>query len=178
MNLSLDGFVEGPDGKFGWSRPDEEVHRFHNQIARDLGAFLYGRRMYETMVGWQNVAEDLSVPDYVAEFAYIWREKPKVVFSTTLETVGPNCRLVRGNIAAEMASLKQQPGGDLGVSGPGLASTLARLGLIEEYRLVVFPVVVGSGKSYFTMLDHATRLHLLETRTFGCGAVYLRYQRA
>jgi len=99
------------------------------------------------------------------------------VFSTTLETVGPNCRLVRGNIAAEIASLKQQASGDLGVSGPGLASTLARLGLIDEYRLVVFPVMVGSGKPYFPMLNHATRLQLLETRTFGCGAVYLRYQR-
>jgi dihydrofolate reductase len=178
MNLSLDGFVEGPDGEFGWSRPDEEVHRFHNQIARDLGVFLYGRRMYETMVGWQNVDEDPSLPAYVAEFAHIWREKPKVVFSTTLETVGPNCRLVRGNIAAEIASLKQQASGDLGVSGPALASTLARLGLIDEYRLVVFPVMVGGGKSYFPMLDHSVRLHLLETRTFGCGAVYLRYQPA
>jgi dihydrofolate reductase len=178
MNLSLDGFVAGADGTFGWSRPDEEVHRFHNQIARDMGAFLYGRRMYETMVGWQNVGEDPSVPDYVAEFAHIWREKPKVVFSTSLETVGPNCRLVRGNVADEVSSLKQQPGGDLGASGPGLASTLARLDLIDEYRLVVFPVIVGSCKSYFPVLDHTTHLHLLETRTFGCGAVYLRYRRA
>jgi dihydrofolate reductase len=178
MNLSLDGFVEGPDGSFGWSRPDEEVHRFHNQQASDLSAFLYGRRMYETMAGWQTADEDPSAPDYVVEFARIWKDKPKIVFSTTLATAGANCRLVRGDIAAELASLKEQPGGDLGVSGPGLASTLARLGMIDEYRLVVFPILVGSGKPYFPVLDRAVRLRLLETRTFRSGAVYLRYQRA
>jgi dihydrofolate reductase len=178
MNLSLDGFVEGPDGKFGWSRPDEEVHRFHNQQARDLGAFLYGRRMYETMAGWQTMDKDLSAPDYILEFARIWQEKPKIVFSTTLAAVGRNCRLVRGDIASELAILKNQSGGDLGVSGPGLASALARLGLIDEYRLVVSPIMVGGGKSYFPALDDPVRLRLIETRTFGGGSVYLRYQRA
>ena len=178
MNLSLDGFVEGPDGKFEWTHPDEEVHRFHNQQARDMGAFLYGRRMYETMAGWQTMDEDLSLPDYVLEFARIWKEKPKVVFSTTLEAVGENCRLVRGNIAAEIATLKHIPGGDLGVGGPNLASALARLGLIDEYRMVLSPIIVGGGKSYFPALDDAVHLSLMEIRTFGCGAVYLRYQRA
>ena len=84
MNVSLDGFVEGPDGTFDWSRPDEEVHRFHNQQARDLGAFLYGRRMYELMSVWETMAEDPSAPDYVLEFARIWRDKPKLVFSTVV----------------------------------------------------------------------------------------------
>ena len=178
MNVSLDGFVEGPDGKFVWSRPDEEVHRFHNEIARDLGAFLYGRRMYETMAGWQTMDEDPSAPDYVVEFARIWKGKPKIVFSTTLQRVGENCRLVRGDPGAEVSRLKQQLGGDLAVSGPGLASTLARLGLIDEYRLVAYPVLVGSGKSYFPALDRQTPLRLLETRMFQSGAVYLRYLRA
>jgi dihydrofolate reductase len=176
MNVSLDGFVEGPDGKFGWSRPDEEVHRFYNQIARDMGAFLFGRRTYETMAGWQSIDENMSAPDYVLDFARIWKEKPKIVFSSTREAVGANCRLARGETAAEIAILKGQPGGDLGVSGPGLASSLARLGLIDEYRLVVYPVIVGGGKSYFPSLDIVLRLRLLESRTFNCGAVYLRYQ--
>ncbi|MGA2614487.1 MAG: dihydrofolate reductase family protein [Spirochaetia bacterium] len=178
MNVSLDGFVEGPDGKFGWSQPDEEVHRFHNQIARDLGAFLYGRRMYETMAGWETADQDPSLPDYAAEFARIWKEKPKFVFSTTLQKVGQGCQLVRGDIAAELASLKELPGGDLGVSGPGLASALARLGLIDEYQLVVYPIMVGGGKQYFPALDHAVPLRLIDTRTFRCGAVYLRYALA
>jgi len=177
MNLSLDGFIEGPDGKFGWSQPDEEVHRFHNQQARDMGAFLYGRRMYETMAGWQTMDENRSLPDYVLEFARIWKEKPKIVFSTTLNVASGNFRLVRGEIAAELEILKGQPGGDLGVSGPGLASALARMGLIDEYRLVIYPIVVGGGKSYFPRQNLALNLRLLETRVFGCGAVYLRYQR-
>jgi dihydrofolate reductase len=177
MNVSLDGFVEGPDGKFGWSRPDEEVHRFHNQIAQGMGAFLYGRRMYETMAGWQTLDENRSAPDYVAEFARIWKEKPKIVFSTTLDAVGMNCRLVRGEVSAELATLKRQQGGDLGVSGPGLASEFARLDLIDEYRLVVYPTIVGGGKLYFPARDAPLQLRFLESRTFSCGAVYLRYQR-
>ena len=180
MNLSLDGFVEGPDGTFAWSRPDEEVHRFHNRIAEGMGAFLYGRRLYETMRVWQTLDEGTSgadFPDYVREFARIWKSKPKIVFSTTLESVGENCRLVRGDIAAEVTRMKEQPGGDLGVGGAGLARSLARLDLIDEYRVVLFPITVGSGKPYFPALDHEVRLRLLETRTFGCGAVYLRYQR-
>jgi dihydrofolate reductase len=177
MNVSLDGFVEGPDGKFGWSMPDEEVHRFHNEAARQMGAFLYGRRMYETMAAWQTLDSDPSLPDYVVEYARIWRATPKIVFSSTLKTVGENCRLVAWDATAEVRSLKQQPGSDLAVSGPGFASSLARAGLVDEYRLVIFPVIVGGGKSYFPVLDQELALRLEETRTFLCGAVYLRYAR-
>jgi dihydrofolate reductase len=180
MNLSLDGFVEGPDGRFDWTRPDEEVHRFHNGLADGLGAFLYGRRMYETMRVWQTIDEDApspDFPDYAREFARIWKSKPKIVFSTTLESVGQDCRLVRRDFGAEVARLKEQPGADLGVGGPGLARTLARLDLVDEYHLVLFPITVGSGKPYFPALDHPVRLRLIESRTFKCGAVYLRYQR-
>jgi dihydrofolate reductase len=177
MNVSLDCFVEGPDGGFGWSRPDEEVHRFHNRMAQDMAAFLYGRRLYETMAVWQTAGNDPSLPEYVLEFARIWKSKPKIVFSTTLDTVGEGCRLVRGDIASEVASLKQNGGGDLSVGGPGLASALARLGLIDEYRLVVSPVLVGGGKPYLAPLGHPVSLRLVETRSFRCGAVYLRYQR-
>ena len=156
--------------RFGWSEPDEEAHRFYNRMAGELGAFLYGRRMYEMMSGWQSV-EESAVPDYIAEFARIWKGKPKIV-------VVENCRLVRGDIAAEVERLKQEPGGDLGVGGPGLASALARLSLIDEYRLVLHPVLVGGGKPYFPALEQEIRLRLQETRAFRCGAVYLRYRRA
>ena len=175
MNVSLDGFVEGPDGKFGWTMPDEEVHRFHNEAARQMGVVLYGRRLYETMAVWQTYGTDSSMPDYVAEYGRIWRATPKIVFSGTLKTVGENCRLVAGDAVAEVTSLKQQPGGDLGVGGPGLASSLVRAGLVDEYRLVIFPVIVGGGKSYFPVLDHELGLRLEETHTFKGGAVYLRY---
>jgi dihydrofolate reductase len=111
------------------------------------------------------------------EFARTWKEKSKIVFSTTLQSVGENCLLVRGDIAAELARLRDKPGGDLGVGGPGLASAFARLNLIDEYRLVVYPIIVGGGKPYFPSLNNSVRLRLLETRTFHSGAEYLRYQR-
>ncbi len=152
MNLSLDGFVEGPDGRFAWSMPDEQVHRFYNKLASGMGAFLYGRRMYEMMRFWHTVDEGVSstdFPEYIREFARIWKSTPKIVFSTTLETVGENCRLVRGDIASEVTRLKEQPGGDLGVGGPGLARSLARLDLIDEYQLVLFPVTVGEWQIVF-----------------------------
>jgi dihydrofolate reductase len=133
--------------------------------------------MYETMAAWQTLDSDPSLPDYVVEYARIWRGRAKIVFSSTLKTVGENCRLIAGNTEAEVKSLKQQPGGDLAVSGPGLASSLARAGLVDEYRLVIFPVIVGDGKSYFPVLDQELGLRLEETRTFQCGAVYLRYVR-
>ncbi|MFL5349002.1 MAG: dihydrofolate reductase family protein [Hyalangium sp.] len=116
MNLSLDGFVEGPDGKVEWTRPDEEVFRFHIEQARQVSAYLNGRRMYETMAVWHTLDTDPSASDLMVEFARIWKSKPKVVFSTTLEKVGENCRLVRGDIAAEVSRLKQQYPGDLAVS--------------------------------------------------------------
>ncbi len=100
----------------------------------------------ETMAVWQTLGDDPSLPDYVVEYARIWRSKPKIVFSSTLDTVGENCRLVKADAAAEVGKLKQQPGGDLGVCGPGLATSLARLGLVDEFQLVVYPVIVGGGK--------------------------------
>ena len=177
MNVSLDGFVEGPDDKFGWTEPDEEVFRFHIEQARAMGAFIYGRRIYEAMAVWQTMDENQSLSDDFREYARIWKEKPKIFFSTTLQSVVENCLLVRGDIAAELASLRQQPGCDLGVCGPGLASGFARLDLIDEYRLVVYPIILGGGKPYFPSLDTSVRLRLLETRTFRGGAAYLRYQR-
>jgi len=176
MNTSLDGYVEGPDGTFGWTTPDEEVFRFHIDQAAEMGGFLYGRRMYETMKVWHEITGEPPYPPYFGEFGRIWREKPKVVFSTTLREVGPSCRLVSGDVARVVADLEQQPGGDLGVSGPGLATSLAKLGLVEEYRVVVFPVIVGAGKPYAPSVGRQTSLHLVETRSFRGGAVYLRYR--
>src|SRR4051812_10194495 len=142
MGVSLDGFIVGPDGKFDWSAPDEEQHRFHNQQARELGAHLLGRRLYEVMSYWETADDHLS-DDYLLDFARIWQALPKVVFSKTLEKVEGNARLLRDGVAEEVAKLKEQPGKDLAVGGAGLASTCAELGLIDEYHLFVNPVVVG-----------------------------------
>jgi dihydrofolate reductase len=177
FGVSLDGFIAGPGGDIDWSAPDEELHRFHNQQARELGAHLYGRRLYEVMRYWETADENPSAPEHVLEFARIWKDTPKIVFSRTLEKVEGNARLVRDGVAEEVAELKQQPGKDLAVGGAGLAATCIKLGLVDEYRLFVSPVVLGSGTPYFPALDERIDLELVETRTFGSRVVYVRYRR-
>jgi dihydrofolate reductase len=175
MGVSLDGFIAGPGGEINWSAPDEELHRFHNQQARETGAELYGRRLYEVMRAWETADERPSAPEHILEFARIWKDTPKIVFSTTLQKVEGNARLVREDAAEEVARLKQEPGRDLAVGGAGLASTFMGLGLIDEYRLFVSPVVLGAGTPYFPALDERIELELVETRTFASRVVYLRY---
>ena len=177
MGVSLDGFIAGADGDIDWSAPDDELHRFHNQQARETGAELYGRRLYETMRYWETAEDNPSAPEQELEFARIWKDTPKIVFSKTLERVEGNARLVRDNVAEEVAQLKEQPGKDLAVGGAGLASSVMKLGLIDEYRLFVSPVVLGGGTPYFPALDERISLELVETRTFGSRVVYLRYRR-
>jgi dihydrofolate reductase len=178
MGVSLDGFIAGPDGEIDWSAPDEELHRFHNQQTREIGAHLYGRRLYEVMTYWETADEKPSAPEHELEFARIWKDTPKIVFSKTLSEVQGNARLVRDSVAEEVAKLKEQPGKDLAVGGAGLASTVMKLGLIDEYRLFVSPVVLGGGTPYFPALDERINLELVETRTFGSRVVYVRYRRA
>ena len=137
MGVSLDGFIAGPDGEIDWSAPDEELHRFHNQQTREMGAHLCGRKLYEEMAYWETADEKQSGPEHELEFARIWKDMPKVVFSKTLEKVEGNARLVSDGAAEEVAKLKEQPGKDLAVGGAGLASTFIKVGLIDEYRLFI-----------------------------------------
>jgi dihydrofolate reductase len=177
MGVSLDGFIAGPNGEIDWSAPDEERHRFHNQQTRELGAHLLGRRLYEVMAYWETADEKPSAPEHELEFARIWKDMPKIVFSKTLEQVEGNARLVRGGAAEEVARLKEQPGKDLAVGGAGLAATFIKLGLLDEYRLFVSPVVLGGGTPYFPALDQSIDLELVETQTFGSRVVYVCYRR-
>jgi dihydrofolate reductase len=178
MGVSLDGFIAGPGGEIDWSAPDEELHRFHNEQTRELGAHLCGRRLYEVMSYWETVEDDPSTPEPEREFARIWRDLPKIVFSTTLEKVVGNTRLARDGVADEVAALKEQPGKDLAVGGAGLAASFSALGLIDEFRLFVSPVLLGGGTPYFPSLEERIDLELVETRTFGSRVVYVRYRRA
>jgi len=179
MGVSLDGFIAGPDGSIDWSAPDEELHRFHNQQTRKLSAHLCGRGLYETMVHWETAEQqNPSASDHELEFARIWRQLPKIVFSTTLAQVEGNATPARDDVAEEVARLMQQPGGDVAVGGAGLAATCTELGLIDEYRLFVSPVVLGGGTPYFPALEQRIALELLEIRTFRGRVVYLRYRRA
>jgi dihydrofolate reductase len=177
LTVSLDGFIADPDGEIDWSAPDEELHRFHNEQTRELGAHFCGRRLYETMVYWETADQNPSASDYVLEFARIWQDLPKVVFSTTLEKVEGKARLATDGVVEEVARLREQPGKDLGVGGAGLAATFIELGLVDEFRLFVSPVVLGGGTPYFPALTKRIGLELVETRTFGSRVVYLRYLR-
>jgi len=177
MSVSLDGFVETHSRSLDWVLIDEELHSLFNEEARAMTAFLYGRRMYQLMVDyWPTAETDPSATPAMIEFARIWKDKPKIVFSRTLERVEWNSRLVSDDAAEEVARLKAQPGFDMDVGGPTAASTFMRLGLIDEYRLFVHPVILGAGTPFFTALDDRIGLKLLETRTFRSGVVYLRYE--
>jgi dihydrofolate reductase len=178
MMVSLDGYVETRDRELDWAIVDEEVHRFANAQTRGLGAILYGRRLYELMAGfWPTADESPGAPEHVAEFARIWRDKPKVVYSTTLETVAWKSRLVREVVLEEVEALKREFG-DLEVGGPTLAATFIRLGLVDEYGLYVNPVVLGGGRPFFPAGVDRAHLRLVESRTFSSGVAFLRYERA
>jgi dihydrofolate reductase len=177
MTLSLDGFIADSDGQIDWSAPDEELFRFHHERVRSLGVHLSGRRLYEAMQYWETVEQNPSATDDELEFARTWQALPKVVFSRTLETVEGNARLATRDVAEEVAHLKEQPGGDIEVGGPGLAATLIELDLIDEYRVFFSPVVLGGGTRFFPPLHDRIELELVETRTFGSRVVYMRYRR-
>jgi dihydrofolate reductase len=178
MLVSLDGFVEGPNRELDWHVIDEEFHRFVNDQLREFDTCLYGRRMYEVMSYWETADTNPSAPAYELEFARIWKKMHKIVFSKTLEQPPGNARLVRDNIAAEITRLKAQPGKNMELGGPNIASTFTQLGLIDEYRLFIQPVVLGNGTPFFPEMDKPIPLRLVESRTFGSGVVYLHYQRA
>ena len=179
MSVSLDGFVETPSRSLDWVRVDEELHSFFNEQGRALSASLYGRRMYELMAGyWPTAGDDPTATPAELEWAAIWKDTPKIVFSNTLESVAWNSRLVRADPVEEVTRLKAQAGFDMDVGGPTLAAPLIRAGLVDEFRLFVQPVVLGAGTRFFPGLVDRVDVELVETRTFGSGVVYLRYELA
>ncbi|MFG3207415.1 dihydrofolate reductase family protein [Streptomyces sp. NPDC048192] len=177
MSVSLDGYIVGPDGDFGWTAPDEEVFRFATDEVRALGVHLMGRRLYETMLYWETAGQDPSLDFPTLDFAAIWKRLPKVVFSTTLPEVQGNARLASGGLAEEIARLRAEPGeGPIAIGGATLAAEAAALDLIDEYRARVYPVLVGGGIPFFPRRQRRVDLELAETRTFDSGVVYVRYR--
>jgi dihydrofolate reductase len=178
MSVSLDGFFEGPNHELDWQLVDDELHSHFNSELNEMGAFLDGRVTYELMASyWPTADADPTSTAPVVQFARIWREMPKIVYSRTLERADWNAIVVRDVVAEEVMELKDQPGGDLVLGGADLAATFRRLDLIDEYRLYVHPVIIGRGKPLFQPSDATIDLKLAETRTFGSGVVLLRYQR-
>ncbi|HEY9392381.1 MAG TPA: dihydrofolate reductase family protein [Mycobacteriales bacterium] len=179
MSVSLDGFFEGPNREIDWHTVDDEVHRHFNQELAAMGAFVEGRVTYELMDDfWPTADADPSAPEPVVEFARIWRDMPKIVFSRTLQRADPNTTIKREVMVEDIMALKGQPGGDLALGGANLAATFRRLDLIDEYRISVHPVLIGRGRPLFQESDTRTYLQLTDTRTFGNGVVQLRYERA
>ncbi|MFE1755240.1 dihydrofolate reductase family protein [Streptomyces anandii] len=177
MSVSLDGYIVGPDGGFDWSAPDEEVFRFWTDDVRRLGVHLLGRRLYETMLYWETADRDPSLDAPTLEFAALWKALPKVVFSTTLREVEGNTRLASGGLAEEIGRLRAEPGeGDIAIGGAALAAEAAALGLIDEYQVMVHPVLVGGGTPFFPRHERRVDLELVETRTFSSRFVHLRYR--
>ncbi|MEH6375291.1 dihydrofolate reductase family protein [Streptomyces sp. KLMMK] len=177
MGVSLDGYIVGPDGDFGWTAPDEEVFRFWIDEIREVGVHLLGRRLYETMLYWETADQDPSLDDSMLEWAALWNPLPKVVFSTTLSAVQGHARLASGGLAEEIERLRSGPGeGDIAIGGATLAAEAAASGLIDEYRTVVHPVLVGGGIPFFPRRERRVDLELVETRTFSSGVVYLRHR--
>jgi dihydrofolate reductase len=173
---SLDGYIEDSDGNFDWAAPDAEVHAFVNDRERPAGTYLYGRRMYETMQYWETAD---SLPDSSAvslDFAKLWQAADKIVYSTTIETVGTaRTRIERSFDPDAIRALKATADRDITVGGPDLAAHALRAGLVDEINLYVGPVVVGGGKPALPS-DLFLSLELLDERRFGNGVVYLRYR--
>jgi dihydrofolate reductase len=177
MSVSVDGFIADRDGEFGWTAPSDELFRFHLALVSELGGYLCGRRLYETMLVWET---DPSLRDNEprAAFADVWSAIPKVVFSRTLDGVQGNARLAKASLAHEAAAALDATDKDVSIGGAGLAAAAIELGLVDELRLFRYPVVVGGGTPFLPPVDDHVTLDLIETRTFGSRVIYERYRRA
>jgi dihydrofolate reductase len=174
--VSLNGFIELPGSNPDWVTVDEELLRHMTNLERQVGGYLWGRGMYENNRALWAAADPQSMEPHVIEFLQIGKQIPAIVFSSTLERVEGNARLERGDPAAVIARLKEQPGPDLSVGGVQLTSTLMQAGLIDEYQLFIQPILLGPGRPLYPPLNEMHRLKLAETHVFQTGVVYLRYQ--
>ncbi|KSW19088.1 dihydrofolate reductase family protein [Cellulomonas sp. B6] len=175
LTASLDGYVVGPDGRFDWAAPPPDVFALATDEVRGLGVHLLGRRLYETMEYWRDV-DPASLDDAEREFAALWNALPKVVFSRTLTDVRGPARLATDDLATEVARLRDEVDGDIAIGGADLAHQAAGLGLIDEYRVRVLPVLVGGGTPYFAHDARQVPLRTVECRPYGGGVVYLRHR--
>ncbi|OPC82378.1 deaminase [Embleya scabrispora] len=176
-SMSLDGFMEGPNREIDWHLVDDELHAHINERLRTMSAFLQGRVVHELMADfWPTADADPENTGPMVEFAAIWRDMPKIVFSRTWERTDWNTTIKREVVPEEIMALKAEPGGDMVVGGADLAATFQRLGLIDEYVVYVYPVLIGRGKPMFRPTDDKTNLRLVENRAFGNGVALLRYQ--
>ncbi|MBV9309757.1 MAG: dihydrofolate reductase family protein [Solirubrobacterales bacterium] len=173
---SLDGYIEDEAGKFSWAAPDEEVHAFVNDLERTVGTYLYGRRMYETMVYWETVSPGPDQPEVSRDFAEVWQETEKIVYSRTLERVrSARTRIERDFDADAVRQLKRAAGRDIAIGGAELGARALEAELVDECHLFLTPVLVGGGKPALAAKTF-TQLELLDQRPFRNGVVHLHYR--
>jgi dihydrofolate reductase len=173
---SLDGYVADENGNFDWAAPDEEVHTFVNYVERNIGTYLYGRRMYEVMAFWETAHTVADQPAFIKDYAEIWRAADKIVYSRTLEKVTTaRTRHEREFDPQAVRQMKVRPGRDISVGGPHLAAQAIKAGLVDEYHLFVAPVVVGGGNQSLPR-DVRMQLELVDERRFANGVVHLHYR--
>lgn len=178
VHVSIDGHIEGPNGEFDWTEVGPELSAYSLELNDRVDTFLYGRVVWDMMSYYWPRVESMSDDPHDLRFAPIWRSTPKIVFSNTLEKADWDTRVISGNIAQEVHELKEQPGKDLLLTGGALlAGALANLDLIDDYQVVVHPVVLGGGKTLFPQLANRLHMTLVESRTFDSRAVLLRYAR-
>jgi dihydrofolate reductase len=176
MNVSVDGFVETPDHSLDWATTDDELHSWFNERLRSTEVSVYGRRLFELMnAHWPTVASDPAATGPMLEFGRIWNAKPKVVVSSSMHAAPPGWRLMSGDPEMILEDLREAFSGDIEIAGPTLAADFIRRGLVDEYALVVHPVILGGGTPFFPDLERPAGLRLLETRTFSSGVVYLGF---
>jgi dihydrofolate reductase len=172
---SLDGYVADEDGNFDWAAPDEEVHSFVNDLERPVGTYLYGRRMYETMVYWETAHTLADQSPILQDYAEIWQAADKIVYSKTLERPSSaRTRIERDFDPEAVRQLKASAGRDLSLGGPELAAQAIEAGLVDEYHLFLTPIVLGGGKPSLPG-NVRMKLELLDERRFGNGVVHLHY---
>jgi dihydrofolate reductase len=178
MNLTLDGYIAAPGDDIGWSGPpSDELFQWWLDQERASGLSLYGRKLWETMSSyWPAGDQQPNASPAEIAFAQNWRDTPKVVFSSTIDKVDWNTRVVTGDAVDEITRLKAGDGGPMGIGGATLAGAAMRAGLIDEYALATYPVLAGGGTPFFTALDSWVSLNLVETRTFPGGVVLTRYE--
>ncbi len=174
--MSLDGYIEDPSGNFDWAEPDEEVHRFINDLERGAGTYLYGRRMYETMAWWETGPSLAALPPLYRDFAAIWQAADKVVYSSTLGAVSTaRTRIERVFDPLAIRELKASATRDISIGGANLAAHAFRAGLVDRCDLFLAPIIVGGGKRGLPA-DVRLALELTDQRRFGSGMVYLSYR--
>jgi dihydrofolate reductase len=176
MSVSVDGFIADREGGFGWGEPSEELFRFHLAEVRELGGYLLGRRLYETMQVWET-DPSMREDELRAAFADVWSAIPKIVFSRTLDSVQGNARLAEASVAEEAAAALDATDKDVSIGGARLAAAAVELGLVDELRMFRHPVVVGGGTPFLPPVTEDVPLDLIETRTFGSRVIYERYGR-